>query len=62
MLTDEDLEAENIFICSILRLIDYHKAHLLCQDLERRDRTAAAYLRFLLINRKLYESNFCISL
>ena len=58
MLTDEDLEAEQIFINSILRLIDYDTARRSCKDLERRDRTAAAYLKLLLTNRKLFESNF----
>ena len=52
--TDEDIEAEIIFIKSLLRLIDFGTAVYLAKDLERRDTVASNYLKFLLTNRQLY--------
>ena len=52
--TDEDIEAEIIFIKSLLRLIDFETAVDLANDLERRDKVASNYLKFLLTNRQIY--------
>ena len=52
--TDEDIEAEIIFIKSLLRLIDFGTAVYLAKDLERRDKVASNYLKFLLTNRHIY--------
>ena len=52
--TDEDIEAEIIFIKSLLRLIDFGTAVYLAKDLERRDKVASNYLKFLLTNRQNY--------
>jgi hypothetical protein len=52
--TDEDIEAKIIFIKSLLRLIDFGTAVYLAKDLERRDKVASNYLKFLLTNRHMY--------
>ena len=52
--TDEDIEAVIIFIKSLLGLIDFGTAVNLAKDLERRDKVASDYLKFLLINRQNY--------
>lgn len=54
--TDEDIEAEIIFIKSLLRFIDFGTAVYLAKDLERRDKVASNYLKFLLTNRHMYFS------
>jgi len=62
MKTDEDLEAEEIFFKSILRIIDYDTAHYCYYDLKRRDKTSAQYLKFLLTNKEIYQFYFRFSL
>ena len=52
--TDEDIDAEIIFIKSLLRLIDFGTAVYLAKDLERRDKVASNDLKFLLTNRHIY--------
>ena len=51
--TDEDIEAAIIFIKSLLGLIDFGAVVYLAKDLERRDKGASNYLKFLLTNRQI---------
>ena len=55
--TDEDIEAQIIFIKSLLRLIDVGTAVYLTKDLDRRDKVASNYLKFLFTIRQIYFSS-----